>query len=462
MMDKFEKKIKEIKNKTNKKVVAVIAFMIFGAMCIFAMEMTNNFKRQKQQVENDYNKAMYQAVGYIKNVETDLAKLQITNTPRITITTLSSIWKQSNLAKENLESMPIEQNTFANTSKYLSQLSDYSYTLMKNVIEKSKLTDEDYDNIKIMQEECNKLSKVMSEVYQDLNYGRIKWDELKKIGNKKLSELEISSSVSNIVSIAKSFQEYEGLIYDGAFSDHLLDRNPKYLSNNEVTKEDAKNYIITLFGAEDIEYINEKEDTQEKISLYNFDVKLKSSEMIRNISITKNDCKLYLMISDRNVESENIVMNEAKRAGKEFLKKLGIEDAKDTYYLKTGNMAIINYAGTQDGIILYPDLIKVKVALDTGEICSVESQGYIFNHEKRENVTPKISMEEAKSSLNKNIEVMSEGLAIIPTDSKDEVLTYEFKGMVGNREFLIYINAETAQEEKVLMIRETPGGILTM
>ena len=125
-------------------------------------------------------------------------------------------------------------------------------------------------------------------------------------------------------------------------------------------------------------------------------------------------------------------------------------------------MAIINYAGTQDGIILYPDLIKVKVALDTGEICSVESQGYIFNHEKRENVTPKISMEEAKSSLNKNIEVMSEGLAIIPTDSKDEVLTYEFKGMVGNREFLIYINAETAQEEKVLMIRETPGGILTM
>ena len=274
MMDKFEKKIKEIKNKTNKKVVAVIAFMIFGAMCIFAMEMTNNFKRQKQQVENDYNKAMYQAVGYIKNVETDLAKLQITNTPRITITTLSSIWKQSNLAKENLESMPIEQNTFANTSKYLSQLSDYSYTLMKNVIEKSKLTDEDYDNIKIMQEECNKLSKVMSEVYQDLNYGRIKWDELKKIGNKKLSELEISSSVSNIVSIAKSFQEYEGLIYDGAFSDHLLDRNPKYLSNNEVTKEDAKNYIITLFGAEDIEYINEKEDTQEKISLYNFDVKL--------------------------------------------------------------------------------------------------------------------------------------------------------------------------------------------
>lgn len=461
-MDKFEKKVKEIKNKMNKKVVGVIAFMIFGAVCIFAMEMTNNFKRQKQQVENDYNKAMYQAVGYVKNVEAELLKLQITNTPRITITTLSSIWKQSNLAKENIESMPVEQSTFANTSKYLTQLSDYSYTLMKYVIENSKLTDKDYENIKIMQEECNKLSKVMSEVYQDLNYGRIKWDELKKIGNKKLSELEISSSVTSIVSIAKSSQEYEGLIYDGAFSDHLLDRNPKYLSNDEATKEDAKNYIITLFGEDDIEYINEKEDTQGKLYLYNFNVKLKSSKMVRNISITKNGCKLYLMISDRKVENENIVMNEAKRIGKEFLKKLGIEEVKDTYYLKTENMAIINYAGIQDGIILYPDLIKVKIALDTGEICSLEAQGYIFNHEKRENIIPKISIEEAKSSLNKNIEIMSEGLAIIPTDSKDEVLTYEFKGVVGNKEFLIYINAETAQEEKVLLIHETPGGILTM
>lgn len=460
-MDKFEKKINEIKNRVNKKVVGVIAFMIFGIICIFSMEMANNFKRQKQQVENDYNKAMYQAVGYIKNVETELAKLQITNTDKVTITTLSSIWKQSNLAKENLETMPVEQNTFANTSKYLSQLSDYSYSLMKKTIETKKLTDEDYNNIKVMQEECTKLSRVMSDVYQDLNDGRIKWDELKKIGNKKLAELDISS-VANIASIEKSFQEYEGLIYDGAFSDHLLDSKPSYLSDNQVSKEIAKEYIYTLFGDEDIEYINEKEDTDGKIELYNFDVKLKSSSMVRNISITKNDCKLYLMMSDRKVENENIVVNEAKKAGKEFLKKLGIEDVKDTYYLKIENMAIINYAGTQDGVILYPDLIKVKVALDTGEICSVEAQGYIFNHEIRENLIPKISMQEAKAVLNKNLEIMSEGLAMIPTDSKDEILTYEFKGVVGSKEFLIYINANTAQEEKILMIRETPGGILTM
>ena len=53
-------------------------------------------------------------------------------------------------------------------------------------------------------------------------------------------------------------------------------------------------------------------------------------------------------------------------------------------------------------------------------------------------------------------------MAIIPTDSKGEVLTYEFKGKVNEREYLIYINANEKKEEKILIIMDTPGGILTM
>ena len=67
-----------------------------------------------------------------------------------------------------------------------------------------------------------------------------------------------------------------------------------------------------------------------------------------------------------------------------------------------------------------------------------------------------------KEVLNKNIEILSEGIAIIPTDAKDEVLVYEFKGKINNKEFIIYVNTKTKQEEKVLLIINTPGGTLTM
>ena len=83
MIEKFEKKVNDIKRRLNPKIVAVIFFMLFSAIFIFSMEMANNFKREKQKAQNGYNKAMFQAVGYIKNLEVELAKLQIINTNQI-------------------------------------------------------------------------------------------------------------------------------------------------------------------------------------------------------------------------------------------------------------------------------------------------------------------------------------------------------------------------------------------
>ena len=462
MIEKFEKKVNELKQKINKKALGVGVFMVFGALSIFGVEMTNNFKRQKQASEDEYNRAMYEMVGYISNVESELAKLQITNTPKMTSTTLASIWKQSNLAKENLEELPSTQNSMSKASKYLSQVSDYSYSLLKKTTQNEKLNDEEYATIAKLYKSSQDLGSIMTDIYNDLNDGRIRWDELKKVRDEKLSQSEEVTTVSNIEKIGKNFQEYEGLIYDGAFSDHLLNMQPKSLSNNEVTKDQAKENIIKIFKEENIETLEELEDSSGTIDLYNFKLKLKNEPDIKNISMTKKDGKLYLMISDRKVEEEKISMEEAESKGLEFLKSIGIDNVKENYYLKTENFAIINYAALQNNVVLYPDLVKVKVALDTGEICSVEAQGYIFNHTKRDDITPTISIEKARKVINKNLNILSEGVAIIPTESKSEVLTYEFKGKIDEREFLIYVNAKTGEEEKILLILKTEGGTLTM
>ncbi len=462
MIEKFEKKVNELKQKINKKALGVGVFMVFGALSIFGVEMTNNFKRQKQASEDEYNRAMYEMVGYISNVESELAKLQITNTPKMTSTTLASIWKQSNLAKENLEELPSTQNSMSKASKYLSQVSDYSYSLLKKTTQNEKLNDEEYATIAKLYKSSQDLGSIMTDIYNDLNDGRIRWDELKKVSDEKLSQSEEVTTVSNIEKIGKNFQEYEGLIYDGAFSDHLLNMQPKSLSNNEVTKDQAKENIIKIFKEENIETLEELEDSSGTIDLYNFKLKLKNEPDIKNISITKKDGKLYLMISDRKVEEEKISMEEAESKGLEFLSSIGIDNVKENYYLKTENFAIINYAALQDNVVLYPDLVKVKVALDTGEICSVEAQGYIFNHTTRDDITPTISIEKARKVINKNLNILSEGVAIIPTESKSEVLTYEFKGKIDEREFLIYVNAKTGEEEKILLILKTEGGTLTM
>ena len=459
MIEKIEIKLNKLKKKVNKKVLNVAIFMTFGALIIFSLEMTNNFKRQKNLVQDEYNKSMYLAVSYINNVEVDLAKLLVTSTPKMSAVTLADIWKQANLAKECLEQIPVGQNSMANASKYLTQVSDFSYTLMKQNISDIKLTEEEYEKLKHIYEDSSKLSSKMSDIYDDLNAGRIKWDELEKIGNEKLPDNDISNSISEV---GKTFQNYEGLIYDGAFSDHLLSSEPKFLLQKEISEDDAKKYIEeVILNDEKIEKIEFKGESNGKIGLYNFDVTLDSKQK-RTISITKNDCKLYLMIGDKKVKEQNISVDEAKKRGMEFLNKLGIDNMIETYYQKTENMIVINYAATQDDVILYPDLIKVKISLDDGKVYGVEAAGYIFNHTTRNNLRPSISQEKAKSILNSSLEIISSDMALIPTESNSEILTYEFKGKIDNREFLIYINADNAREEKELLVIDNKNGVLTM
>ena len=141
----------------------------------------------------------------------------------------------------------------------------------------------------------------------------------------------------------------------------------------------------------------------------------------------------------------------------------GFTDLEKTYYTKQGGIMTINYAYEQDDVIIYPDLIKVKVALDNGDILGIETTGYLNNHEKRNiNTNDVISKEKAKEKINKNLEIQSERLAIIPTEYETEIFCWEIKGRINDRDFLIYVNVKTGDIEDVLVITDTANGILTM
>ena len=134
---------------------------------------------------------------------------------------------------------------------------------------------------------------------------------------------------------------------------------------------------------------------------------------------------------------------------------------KETYYLKQNGIVTINYAYLQDEVTVYSDLIKLKVALDNGEILGIETMGYLNSHEERNIGDIKISKEDAAKNLNKKLDIKSENLAIIPTEWKTEILCWEFKGTIDGMDFLVYVNANTGKEEDILIIINTPNGTLT-
>jgi len=197
---------------------------------------------------------------------------------------------------------------------------------------------------------------------------------------------------------------------------------------------------------------------------YNFKITFKDrpEDEFASADVTKKGGQVIWMLYNRDVGQETLDVDKVKEIGREFLESRGYKSMKDTYYVKEDSTATVNYAYEQDGVVVYPDLIKVKIALDNGEIVGFESKGYIMNHTERDIPEPKFTEEEIKSNFMAKRELKAVGLAIIPTNFGTEIFCYELKGNFNGKDFLVYVNAETGREEQVLIIINTPEGILTL
>ncbi len=449
-------------SKVKKGYMISAIFVLLVAVIALGILFYQKQREYKQASENSYNMAFYELVDYVQNVETYLAKSLISSTSEHGAETLTNLWREANLAQSYLARLPIESQELENTEKFLNQVSDYSYSLSRKNIYHENLTDEDLKNLKDLHTYSVELENTLNQLSDDLNTGRFSWDELTQKGTIAFAQQVDNISKESFSNLEENFHEYAGLIYDGAFSEHLTSNEKKGLTGDDIQEDQARKIAEDFMGKENIKEINNLGFSENAmIPVYDFSLISQEGETV-NISVAKKGGHIVYMNTNRQVNAETISQEEADKKGKEFLTAKGFKDMKETYYLKQEGIVTINYAATQSGVVMYPDLIKVKVALDNGEILGIETTGYLNNHTQRDISKVKISQEEAKKFLNKDLTIHSEGLAVIPTEWQTELLCYEFKGKVEDREFLVYINSENGREEDILIITNTPNGTLTM
>ena len=458
-------KLQDFKRRLSDRKMYSIVVVAIAAVAMWGIYQYKHAANLRQELDNQYNRAFYDMTGYVNNVEVLLIKALISSTPSKTAATLQEAWRQANLAQTNLGQLPVSQPVLANTSKFLTQVGDLAYAINSQSMDGKKLTDEQYQLIEKLHGYSVSLEQSLNDLQNQLAVGRIKWGDLAKKGTKMFQKTSAEMPKEQFENIDKTFQDYPTLIYDGPFSDHMTSVEPKGLTGDNISSEQAKEKVINFFGKDKVEAVTDmgKDDTS-SIKTYSFNVTFKNTpkDQDAKVDVTQKGGHILWMLYNRPVPEEKINMDQAKELAKKFLEEHGFKNMEDTYYLKEDNTAVINYAYSQNNVIIYPDLIKVKVALDNGEIVGFESKGYLSSHTEREIPVPKISMEEARALITSKMEILSTGLAIIPTDYKTEIFTYEFKGKLNDRDFLVYINAESGKEEKILMIIDTPNGILTM
>jgi germination protein YpeB len=204
------------------------------------------------------------------------------------------------------------------------------------------------------------------------------------------------------------------------------------------------------------EGIREEADVNSEIELYCF------SKGEVAVAVTKKGGKLCYMVNPRDVSAESISGEECIKRAKKFLSDIGYKSMRESYYSVFDGVCTINFAYSENGIFHYSDLIKVGVAMDSGEVLSVDARGYLMNHRKRDIYDEGVSLKKARKILSENLKILSEKTAVIPLDTGKEAYCYEFRCKdKSGQEVLVYIDKTTGEERDIQLLLYADGGIMT-
>ena len=457
---KFTKYIREVKNLENqvsrrgkirvRLYASVLILVLFSAFVINAQKASE----LSRQLNADAERSLSTLEACMSSINTNLTKGLYANTTPMLSSMAISLTRDAASAKNSLSALPLSDTQLDNMLKFLSQVGAFVSTLDRKLSLGEPITSEERNQLKQLIDVSQKLLSELDTITQGVEDGSVSF---KQAGSTLQKSTDQSVQIGSAFGDAEqTLTDYPTLIYDGPFSDHILNQSPKTLEGkSDISKEKALEIASDFIGI-DKSTLRFDSETNGVIETYNFFV-----DSI-NISVCKKGGAVLYLLGSSNAGESVITPEQAVENAKNFLSAKGYENMKESYYSTQDGICTVNFAYENEGVICYPDLIKLSVSLETGNIISFDARGYIMNHTDRPPVQSKISADEAKMSVSDYLTVMSSRLAVIPTDYKTEKTAYEFHCKTPDeQEVLVYIDVLTAKEDDILLLLYSDGGILT-
>lgn len=430
-------------------VVTAVAVTMLGVVWGMSSASIDNFKRQ---LNYTYQNNFYSLTDDINNIETDLSKLLVTTDDKMQEKYLTEIVSLCNTSASSLASLPVEHNALDETTKFVNQLGGYAFTLHQNIVKGKDLTADDFSQLDDLHQSASEVKFELNRLANLINSGYSIVDNIDDPSKRMNNFSSEWSGVNNDI------VEYPTLIYDGPFSDSVENKQVKGLPEKEVSQTEAEMLMKDWF--KDWSVSSSGETNGKDFATWNFILERNGDSAYAQV--TKKGGILLQLGSDLKAGKDNKTLEECEIIAKDFAKKIGIKNAEVVWSTDCEGFVYCNLTYVQNGAIVYPDMIKVKVVRAGGEVAGWEARSWAFNHTQRKDLTPTITKQTAQAKLDPYLDVITSKLTIIPSEYVGENLAWEFKCVKGGYEYYVYIDAHTGKDLNIMKVILTDDGELLM
>jgi len=445
------------------RTAALVLLALLGGAALWGKAQMDERRAVENELSARYQQAFFDAVGRVENVEVLLSKGIIASSPRRIAEVFSDVRLEALAAQASLTQLPLVPGALLETSKFLSQVGDFGFTLAKKAAAGSPPDQDELDLLQRLRQEAAQIAAQLHQIQKEAAQGRMPWGELRARSNARLNPGE--GGGARFQDIEEQVQRIPAIQYDGPFSDHVLSREPKGLTGDVISEERAEEVAMEFLPRERKAGYRAQVRRRVEGRIPAFSVTASSEQGGAEVvmDVAEKGGHVVWMLTKREVARTRMSVEEAVEIARNFLEERGFESMEPTYVSTAENVAVIPFVWVKDGVRIYPDQVKVSVALDDGEVVGFEAMAYLTAHTGRELPRPKISREQAHDRVAPGLEVNGEvRLALIPLPSGEEALAWEVPARMGEDWFLVYVNALTGEEENILRLVETGEGAMTL
>jgi len=428
----------------------ILASITLIVTTLFVVSMTMGIGNNKQ-LTGTVDEAYYDLVNYVSSMDVDMSKLLVSNDKKRQQKLLVELTSKARLAADDITRLPIKDESKFYTTKFVNQVGDFSKYLNNKLIDGLSVTEEDKNNLKNLYDINGSLKDKLSGLTQSLGADYDFITLLDADGDDAI--------ISNFNDMESNAVDYPKLIYDGPFSDSLDEQTPKGLNGDRISLAEAERIVkdrAEAYGISDIEASGEGNGV---IKTYGFDCDTEDEGKM-HVEVAQTGGKIVMFECYRDCTEEKISLEQAEKIADKFLESLGYNNMKAVWATEKGAVAYFNYVGTEEGVAVYPDMIKLTVCKERAVVSTMDAREYVLNHKQRTLEKNIISAPEAKNKVGEKIEQETCRLVIVPYGETKEVLAYEISGKADGVTYYVYIDAVDGKEIEIFRVVETTEGTL--
>lgn len=451
------------------RVWVILPLLVAAVAVAWGLSQRQAERRERNFLEAAYQRDFADTVDHAEQIQVTLGKAMAAGSAGQQTMYLTEVWFRANEAQGVLSQLPVTGVNLFQTRKFLAQLGDYTRTLASETSEGKKITGDQAAQLGRFEDEMTQVSGQLNGLQARLVPGRFRWTANLKMGPAPRQGNTIRAGVGPdfqaLNRVEDRLRKLPALIYDGPFSDHMEDIKPRGLSGGMIAADRAveiASQFPDLPAEADFRPAGRPREVAGRIPAYAVLLRPRGGDGRIAVDVSRQGGHVLLMMNDRRPGNARLDTDRAMAKARTFLNQRGYRGLVPTHTLREANTQVFAFAAREGNVIVYPDQVKVKVALDNGQVIGFDATQYLTTHHKRSFPEPRLSPEEARARVGDGLSVEGVRLAVIPVAGAREALAYEVRARRKNATYLIYVNARTGEEENILKLVDTPSGRLVM